>query len=393
MDLAAIIKAVLDIGPDPLNRTAPSFRPGDKLTGKVIELDRDGQVLMDFGRFRARAQFGRALQPGQSIPLEVVEAGTPLKLRVRDDIREPAKLPMPPLDVRRSLKSTDHQRLLALVDRLVRPADTSMGKKPLPDPIMDALAQLKTALQPMSIRTQKTIDPIVGRLKSAIGGSGLFFEKALAEIEADTPLSVSQPDGTTAQRFRPVMANDLKAQLLLLKAFFSETEGHAQALTDLSAQEVTVFKNRLEQILTHLQDQQVRLVRRLSGNESLLAVTHHFHVEDQRQPVKLRIYYPKKGREDRQRGIERLAMLLNMDRLGPVRIDMLASGGDLDVAFFVQSETVRQALESATEGVKDSLGNIYHRVRIVTRISEQKIAQFERGRPSGSGGKTIDIQI
>jgi hypothetical protein len=393
MDLAAIIRAVVDIGSDAPNRAALSLRPGDLLTGQVVQLERNGQVLMDFGRFRARVQFDRAVQPGHSIPFEVVESGTPLKLRVRPAVGESANPPLPRLDIRRAVTSTDHKRLLGLMDRLVKPGNALAGKGPLPDPISNALGQLKTLLQPIPIPTKQHLDPLVGRLQAAIDGSGLFFEKAMAEAEIGNGLSAPQPGKGTGLPFRPVLANDLKAQLLLLKAFFSGAQEQAQALADLSARELSFFKKCLEQLTTHLQDQQGRLVRRLEGNDPLLAVTHHLYVEDQRQPVKLRIHYPRKERSDRGRGVERLAMLLKMDRLGPVRIDMVASGDALDVGFFVQSETVRQGLEAAAERVKEALGKIYDRVRIVTRISEQKIAQFDQGAASGSGGKMIDIQI
>jgi hypothetical protein len=393
MDLSAIIRAVMEIGPDSPNRTAPSLRPGEMLTGKVIELSRDGQVLMDFGRFRARAQFDRAVQPGQSIPLEVVESGTALKLRVRDAVHPSAKPPLPALDIRRAISTADHRRLQVLMDRLVKPADTSMGKRPLPHHILDALGQLKTALQPMPLHSEGNMDQIVGRLKLALGGSGLFFEKAMAEGETGADRSVSQPGKTSGQRSRPVMATDLKAHLLQLKAFFSGQEGHAQAPADLSVRELSFLKNCLEQLLTHVQDQQGRMVSRLGDNEPMLAVTHHLYVEDQRQPVKLRIYYPQKGRKGQGEGPDRLAMLLNMDRLGPVRIDMVQFGKNLEVGFFVHSETVRQRVASALHRVREALENVYDRVRIVTRISEQKIAQFDREPSPGSGSKRIDIQI
>lgn len=393
MDLAAIIKAVLNIGPNQPNRTVPSLRPGDLLTGKVVKLFVDGQVLMDFGRFYARAQIDWAVQPGQLFALEVVESGTPLKLRVRDDVGQSAKPPIPPLDVRRAMTTADRQRLLVLMDRLVRSSDASMRRNPLPGRILDALSQLKTVLQPIPLSANGHTDQIVRYLQQAVGGSGLFFEKEMAGVKTNADKSGSRPGESPEQPFRSVIANDLKAQLLQLKAFFAGPEGYVESLTDLSEKEVSFLKNSLEQMVTHLQDQQGRIVSRFGEKDPMLVITHHFYVEDQRQPVKLRIYYPKKGRKEKGAGLNRLAMLLNMDRLGPVRIDMVMLGDSLEVGFFVQSETVRRTLESAVDQVKDGLSKVYDRVRIVTRISEQKIAQFDREVPSGSGTGMIDIQI
>lgn len=393
MDLSAIIKAVLNIGPDQQNRTVPSLRPGDLLTGKVVKLFADGQVLMDFGRFHARAQIHWAVQPGQLIPLEVVESGTPLRLRVRGDAGQSTAAPLPPFDINRTMTTADHQRLLALMDRLVKSYGASMSRDPMPGRILDALGQLKTVLQPIPISADGNTDQIVRHLQQAIGGSGLFFEKEMAEVEANAAISGSRPAETAGQPHRSVMTSDLKAQLLQLKAFFAGLEGYAESLTDLSAKEVSFLKNSVAQMLTHLQDQQGRMVSRFGDSDPTLAVTHQFYVEDQRQPVKLRVYYKKKGRKDRGAGPIRLAMLLSMDRLGPVRIDLAVFGDSLEVGFFVQSETTRRILASAAGQVTDALGKVYDRVQVVTRISEQRIAQFDREDLSGSGSGRIDIQI
>jgi hypothetical protein len=394
MDLSAIIKAVLSIGPDQTDRSIPSLRPGDRLTGKVVKLSADGQVLMDFGRFRARVPIDWAVQPGQLFRLEVVESGTPLILRIRDDVGQSAKPPMPPFDFNHAMTTDDHQRLLALMDRLVKFSDASMRRNPLPKRILDALSQLKTALRPIPVGANANTAQIVRHLQQIIGGSGLFFERKMAEVEANAVGSGSRPGGeTTGQLYRSVIENDLKAQLLQLRSFFAGPEGYVESLTDLSAKEVSFLKNSLDQMVTHLQDQQGRMVSRFGESDPMLAITHHFYVEDQRQPVKLRVYYPKKGRKNRGEGLNRLAVLLNMDRLGRIRIDLATIGESLEVGFCVQSETVRRTLASAADQLEDALGKVYERVQIVTRISEQKIAQFEREDFSGSGSGMIDIQI
>jgi hypothetical protein len=393
MDLSAIIKAVLNIGPNQQNRTAPALRPGDLLTGKVVKLSVDGQVLMDFGRFHARAQIDWAVQPGQLFTLEVIESGTPLILRVRDDAGQSATPPMPQFDFNRAMTKADRQRLLSLMNRIVKSSDTSMSRDPLPGRILDALVQLKAVLHPVPVRANLNTDQIARHLQQIIGGSGLFFEKEMAEIAATPTKSGSRPDGTTGQTLRSVIANDMKAQLFQLKAFFSGPEGYVESLTDLSAKEVFFFKTRMEQMLTHLQDQQGRIASRFGESDPMLVITHHFYVKDQRQPVKLRVYYPKKGRKDRRAGLNRLAMLLYMDRLGPVRIDLAMFGDTLEVGFFVQNETVRRMFASVVGQIKDALSGVYARVQVVTRISEQKIAQFDREDLSGSGSGMIDIQI
>jgi hypothetical protein len=393
MDLSTIIKAVLNIGPNKSHRITPSLRPGDQLTGKVVKLCVNGQVVMDFGRFHARTSIDWAVEPGQLFTLEVVESGTPLKLRVRDDVGQSAKHPILLLDFRQALTANDKERLLVLMDRIIKSADVSMRKHPLPERIVNAMDQLKTFLQSMPIHTSENVDQIVRYLQQTIGGSGLFLEKKMAEVEGNAALFITRHSETAGHADRSLIANDVKAQLLQLKAFFAGPEGHTEVLTDLSAKEVSFFKSTLEQMVTHLQEQQGRMASRFGENDSMLVVMHHLYVEDQRKPVKLRVYYPKKGRKDQGAGLNRIAMLLNMDRLGPVRIDMVMFGDSLEVRFFVQSETVRRTLVSAADQVKDALSKVYKQVQIVTRISEQKIAQFDREPSSGSDCGMIDIQI
>ncbi len=394
MDLSAIIKAELDVEPDQTNRTAPSLRPGDLLTGKVLKLSVDGRILMDFGCFRARTQIDWDVQPGQVFRLEVVESGMPLKLKVRGHGATTAEIPLPQLDFRQAISLNDHRRLLALIDRLVKPVDASTGEIPLPRRILDALGQLKSVLLPMPIRTNENenVDQVMHCLRQAIGGSGLFFEKEMAEVEADVVISSAPHSETSGKRYRSVIANDLKAQLLKLKAFFTGQDGHSEAVTTLPAKEVAFIKSRLEQMVAHLQDQQGHIARRYGEHDPMLVVMHHVYVEKQRQPVKLMVYYPKKGRNDQDKGLNRLAMLLDMDRLGPVRVDLTMFGGSLDVGFFVRNDKVRQAFESAHDMICHALNKVFGRVQVVTRVSEQKIIQFEQEHASNSGAAMVDIQ-
>ncbi|MDQ1354193.1 MAG: hypothetical protein QG657_4502 [Acidobacteriota bacterium] len=61
--------------------------PGDKLDGKIIEIKKNGKVLIDFGAFRALAEIKFSIKPGETLRL-IVDAKEPqLKLRLDNSLR------------------------------------------------------------------------------------------------------------------------------------------------------------------------------------------------------------------------------------------------------------------------------------------------------------------
>ena len=389
MDLSAIIKAVLDPVAGYPETVVKELRSGDRLIGRVLKLASDGRVLMDFGQFRAHAHIRWPVQHGQKLNLEVVETGSQLKLRVISDSDGSRRISMPRLDFARVLSAGDQKQVVALTERLVN----SSQPVRLPQRILNALTQLKAALQPAPISGESGIDDLVLRLRHIFENSGLLFEKKLAETQPSENKVQSDQVKPSGIQARPVLNQDLKAQLLILKAYFTELEAKPEGPAALTGKDLIYMRRSVEQLLAHLQDQQGRVMTRIGDNDQIVIVNHQLYLENQRSPVQIKLYYPKKEHRKRRPGQYRLAMLLNMDRLGPLRIDMAMLEDVLEVGFFVESESVRDTLEARREQIVTVLQEGFRQVLMVARISHEKITNFQREDSPDPAFGRVDIQI
>lgn len=350
-------------------------------------------MLMDFGRFRADARIEWAVKPGQTMELEVVEAGMPLKLRLRSTPGSPVKSFIPRMDFSRALPAAELKRLLPILDRFIDAAAPAKGPPAVPQGILSAMNRLRESLQPLPLAGAGGTDALALRLSRIIDASGLFFEKQLAETAAGGALPETARSGRQGPRTAPGITADLKAQLLQLKSFFTEAEAKVERPMDLSNREVAILRRSVDQLLTHIHDQSGRVLQLMGDDHPMVVVSHQLDIKDLGAPLKLKIYYPKKKSHEQPSGRCRLAMLLDMDRLGPVRIDMSVFKDTLDVSFFVRNEPVRQKLESACEPLIAELKGSFGRVHITTRVSQPKIDRFEQDDHSRSAAGWIDIQI
>jgi tRNA G37 N-methylase Trm5 len=99
-------------------------------------------------------------------------------------------------------------------------------------------------------------------------------------------------------------------------------------------------------------------------------------MQDKGAPVQLKVYYSKKGRQEGQQARQRIALLLQMDRLGMVRADIAALDGTLHVHFFVQDEATAQRFRKNIETVRRPLGADFDEVVVKVLVSRNKIAGF-----------------
>ena len=389
MDLSAIIKAVLDPVVGHSESAVKQLRSGDRLTGKVLKLVSDGRVLMDFGNFRAHTNISWPVRQGHKLNLEVVETGLQLKLRILPESNGSRKVSMPHLDFTQALSSDDQNRLMVLMERMLK----SSQPVRLSRQIVDAFTQLKAAFQPLQIGGVQNLDDLVHRLRHRIEDGGLLLEKKLAETQASEIKTQAVPGKTSGGQARTVLNQDLKAQLLLLKSFLSEIKAKPDGPTAIADKELLFMRRTVEQLLVHIQDQQGRVMSRMGDNEQIVIINHHLYLENHREPVHIKLFYPKKTHRKQRPGQYRLAMLLNMDRLGPVRIDMAMLEDALEVGFFVKSESVRSALEAHRDQIVTALQEGFQQVLMVVRISHEKIARFQSQDRADPAFGRIDIQI
>ena len=189
-----------------------------------------------------------------------------------------------------------------------------------------------------------------------------------------------------------MLARDLKPQLLILKTFLSQIAPEAADQTSVPPKEAAALRQAVEQLLAHVELQQERAVQR-SGEADLFHVfAHLLPVKEQPQAVRLKIYYPKQWSSDSQKPKHRIALLLAMDRLGPVRVDLAMVEEQLSIGFFVQDETIRQLFDRHIDIVTTALEPAFEQVMVTTRVSAEKIARFDSEDLAGPAVGRIDIQ-
>lgn len=211
----------------------------------------------------------------------------------------------------------------------------------------------------------------------------------------------SEPAGTQAGtktdiqpdiHVRTMVGRDVKGQLMILRDFLSASP-EPKALADVLTEKETAFlRDAVQRLLTHVEGQQERAAQRSGESDVFQVVTHWIPVESQPSPVQLKVYYPRKkhGGEGRH---QKVALLLDLDRLGMLRVDLAMIERTLRIDFYVKSEDVRQAIAAETDEVAGSLKGMFEQVFITTHLSEEKIDQFDREDTNTAAVGRIDIQV
>ena len=406
MDLSAIIKAIIAPRDERPSVELPSLQPGDRLIGRVLQLEADGRVLIDLGRFRALAQTAFDVQPGQILKLKVVNSGWPLHLRVEPT--PPAQTNMPPRLALAEVLGADQQLLSRFIeDYCNSPASPAMRSAQVDETLRQTLMQIRTLLEPMVLDGSDS--QLSQKLGNALDQSGLFYEVQLAEAAARIPAhqvdalleegsALSRQEGkaragAALDSLRTVIGRDIKAQLIRLLALLSETDQQLPLKTDLPAKDIQFVRQSLERLLIHIQEQQGNLVQRSSPGETHQVISYCWPVRDQNRPVRLKIYYPHKGRPRGSLPHHRVALLLDMERLGPLRVDLVMLERSLHIDFYVRNKATRQLLERHSHAVREALVNKFDQISIAAHISEEKIKRFDQEDAIGAGVGRVDIQV
>ncbi len=106
----------------------------------------------------------------------------------------------------------------------------------------------------------------------------------------------------------------------------------------------------------------------------------------------LKVAYRARRSENPGEG-HRVSLLLTLDRLGPVRADLLLIERRLNVAVFVSDPDTREFVARHVADVKEILGGDFDEVGFQISVSEARIAQFaaEELHPGGEG--KVDLRV
>jgi predicted amino acid-binding ACT domain protein len=392
MDLSAIIKAVM--APLESQRTGDFFKdlqPGDKLTGKVLNLESDGRVLVDIGPSRVLAQIAFAVKPGQLLNLQVVETGPIFHFRAESPEGAFLKVPMPREDFSQVLTKSQQERFVQLAGRLMAPTGNSHQHDAVSRNALNAFSQVRTLFEVVPM--ERSVDQTARWIMCAVEDRGFFFEKRLAEL-ASKPSLVSTEDNSIEGRSAPattLINRDIKAQLMIIKDLLTQTGDRLDPALKLAPREIEFLRHSVERLLDHVVQQQERAVARWEAGQTQQVMVHLWPLQEQRVPVELKVYYPpKKGGNEKSRQ-HHIALLLGMDRLGLVRVDLAMISEYLHISFFVGSEALKAHFQNEIQSVKEALNGTFQQLQIDIFVSQEKIAQFHEEDTKGATAGRVDI--
>lgn len=372
---------------------AAALAPGDRLRARVVEVLSGGRALVDFGRFRAVAELAFAAAAGEEFTVRVVETRGRLELAVvpapggAGDA--PASRPLDPPLAAGVFEKFQHL-LGALGGRL---ADAPEGGSPAAAALAQTVGRL-TALF-AALRPQDGAAALAERLRSLCACSGLFFEKDLEQAlrlggggtAADEASHPAEGGGKAPVRL--VLDRDLKPHLAALRELLEA--GAAAQRPGVRARDAARLARSAADMLAGITRQQELIAARRDDPDPFQVMHFNLPPAEGMRRAALKIGYPK--RRGRRAGIGfRAALLLDLDRIGPTRVDLLQVERDLRIAFFVARHEVREAVEAGIDALKTLLAPLFSTVAVSASVSERRIARFDAEDFPPAGDRRLDVR-
>jgi len=373
MEIGEFIRVAFGSGSEQTLRAARHLQPGDQLRLKVIAVPEDHRALVDFGKFRAVAEVSFSVRVGDEMCVNVIDTQGQLRLQlVRPaDAESGATTGRGPI---RPLSSDVLSRLYVQLERILESAVRGGSARLQPDATAAILEGLRQALEPLPSETGSA--QLASRVRAWCEDSGVFFEKhletALARENIERPIgeasrALERPD------LQRILTADLKARLgavqhLLKNRLAQHSELRANATAELT--------RSVDELLREISHQLEQAVARHKNPDPFQVIHFCLPMRDGRTPAQLKISYPKQ-RARRANDGHRAALLLDFDRLGSTRVDLFLLDQNLSMAFFVESEKARQALERHRGDLCAAIAPWFEHLRLTVAVSPRKIAAFE----------------
>jgi hypothetical protein len=340
-----------------------SLVPGEALHGRITGFEKDGQMLIDFGKFKAFAKIDIPVRQGQTIPLTVVQSDHGIALAASQKVQPLGSINSPPdaavdvmpkgqtgaIEPRPVATPSWHAPQATRSNRPVGLAAAMAGASPPPtaaemanlrkqiQQMLDRTMQMgKAASMPLStamkgalINLQQALSPVsptdamttlVARVRDFVENSGIYFEKRLGQAITDLQAqSASMTPAELARQpiIRDLIINDMKPNLLILKQFLDRQPLDSQAA---DRHMLETLKSVVQRTVSHIAQQQFMATEKPIDPDLFQAFSHLLFLTDAHHHTRLKVYYAKKGRSDDQT-TPRVSLWLEMDRMGTVRTD------------------------------------------------------------------------
>jgi hypothetical protein len=370
------IQSIIDI-PQSVQEAA-GLTPGELLRVKVASLDDNGRALVELGRWRVSADIRFPVAAGDELLVRVAEAGNRLSLQlIQRSPPEAFSATTAAVEPVRVAPQPLHDLLHRVQQLLAGSGRSAAAQVPAanPQPALEALGRCLAPIEPEA-------EPgVLSRaLARRIEESGLFLESRLARASG----APAAPTSAGA-----ILAADLKARLLFVKAFAETAEGAALLSQN---REFAALMRAAGAVLSEIRSAQEQLVRQAAASEPFYMIHVALPMADGLTDAALKIAYRTRRRAGTPEG-HRASLLLALDRLGAVRADLLLLERSLNVAVFVSDTAARDWVERHVHEVRDALAVLFENVGVQVSVSHARIARFatEDDRPAGQG--QVDVRV
>ena len=359
-----------------LDMTPPGrgdLRVGDKLVGRVIEVQSNRKALIEFGRFRALAEIEFPVKKGEVINVKVIEKGVPLRLSLNGvkpvstggATKTVTLGEFPSKNLLQELRSQ-------IKDPLYGPDSINKGKS-VPLEVKNAIIKINSHFEPMDI--SKNMSRLSSQLKTLTEESGIFYEKKIEKI-IETSLqskNIVSKEISETPELKNIINKDLKPNLLILRDFLAGKNFMSKIS---GTKNLEGIRNTVEKLLTEIVARQNDTGFRPLKSESIQVYTYLLPLKEVKQDARIRIYYPKKNRSKSKDGF-RVSLLLVMDQIGQIRSDFFLIKKNLDISFFVNEGNIKKCLDDHLEDLRESLNDHFNNLTVRVVVSEKKIDEFE----------------
>ena len=411
-------------GSDPSSTSQLMLKPGDRLTASVLAVDNGRHALLSFGQFKAYARLPLPVVTGQHIRIEIQQHEGGMRMILQPPVSGGAAPVSPsadnlqiglfePVSDSPILRAHAHsktgemrssgpmsaptapelaklgEQIQQLLDRPVSMDQTA--RIPLPRTAEAALNQLQGMLRPIATTGDTAV--LMAGIRDFVENSGFYFEKrveaVLRRLQA-RPLPMPIEDMARPPSIHKLMVNDIKPNLLIINEFIEK-----QILDQKKADRhvLEAMKHMAQRTLAHIEQQQHSAAEKPVDPNLWQPFSHMLLMDDQRGDARLKIYYPKKGRDDDAKKTPRVALLLEMDRLGTVRTDLWMVGSDLNITFFVQTEETQAGIKAARDEIKGALNDSFNTVCVNVVVNVDKIDRFDDEDLGSAPRRLLDLSI
>ena len=392
MDASSLLQAIFD---PRLNRSTwiqEIIKPGDVFNLRIIKVKDDQRVLVDLGKFRALAEVKFSVKPGAELLAKVIGTDGQLRLQLIDPDSKDTSGRKNVLSRIEILSFNVFNRIQSDIKQTAGQIRNLPDSQQPPKHISNTLAALNTHFE--SIDLSKPMAKWLPLLKSYVENAGFFFEKKLADI-INQFVQRPESEGELAKELmrapeiNKILTNNLKPILFMLKGFMENPELSAKFLnsTNLSS-----FRSSLDMLLADIFNQQTRATHKHELPDPYSVFSFALPLKENQQKAKLKFYFPKKKKNGSKNDFK-ISLLLDMDKIGEVRVDFFLLKKDLAITFFVSDDTRKIKFEEHFEEISVQLEPLFDYLILKTVVSEKKIRDFHREDLDLGSDRQIDLRI